>query len=90
MEPRDTELARSIAMRFRTAPGEPNEVQLERIKADLLEITRSGRIPSEEDWEAIVSEHCPSAGMYKYAGLDSSDLKAMLQLATKKDEENDN
>ena len=56
----------------------PNELQLARIKADILEIIESSRVPSEEDWSAIVSKHCPGVG------LDCLDLKVILQLATKK------
>jgi len=77
-------LAHSLRVRFGTSSSEPNEHQLDAIIGDIQEIRRAGRHPSEADWRASVHRHCPSAGTHKYAGVDTSDLVALLQQATEK------
>ena len=82
MNSKDESLAHSIKMKFRTAPAEPNEAQLTKIKADLQKIVNLGRVPTESDWQEIVYRHCPGTGKYGYKGVDNSDLTTLLQLAT--------
>nr|WP_314623742.1 hypothetical protein [uncultured Noviherbaspirillum sp.] len=82
MTPSDQRLAQAIKLRFGTAPGEPNEPQLNLIKTAIGKIKASGAIPTEGDWAKTVLIHCPSAGTYKYAGVDNSDLNTLLALAT--------
>ena len=72
----------SIMIQFGTASWEPTDEQLSRIKAAILGIQRSGKYASNEDWRTAVFQYCPSAGRYKYAGIDNSDLNTLLALAT--------
>jgi hypothetical protein len=82
MNTNDQQLAHNIKIKFGTAPGEPNEIQLSRIKDDLKRIVAQGRKPSSSEWSQIVAKHCPGAGKYSYAGADNSDLVTLLQMAT--------
>ena len=58
----DSDLAHSIMMKFKTAPGEPSESQLINIKQEIGAIRAEGRIPSEEDWRRVVKKYCPTSG----------------------------
>lgn len=80
----DQELAHKLKIKFGTAPNEPTSFQLEKIILDIQALVSRGITPSEADWSKIVSKHCPGAGTYKYAGVDTSDLITLMQLATKK------
>ena len=76
------QLANSIKIKFGTGPDEPNEYQIEKIIQDIENIKKTGSRPSDSDWYSIVKKYCPSAGSYKYSGLDNSDLNTLLSLAT--------
>ncbi|RKH40298.1 hypothetical protein D7Y23_34920 [Corallococcus sp. AB050B] len=67
-------LAHALRMKFGTAPGEPNDKQLKDIVAYV------GRIksPTDADWGRAVALYCPTAGTYKYAGENASDLNVLL------------
>ena len=80
----DDQLSLAIKVKFGTAPNNPTDLQLARIKADLKAIVDAGRKPTEAEWKAIVGKHCPQAGHYKYSGMDNTDLNVLLSLATKK------
>lgn len=82
MNSADRQLAHSLKMRFKTSDEEPSEEQLSEIKKTLLQIQRGGRAPTTNDWREAVTLYCPSAGKYKYAGVDNSDLNTLLELAT--------
>ena len=75
-------LAHALKMKFGTAPSDPNPQQMAVITAYIKSIKSPGRFPTEDDWRAAVHLYCPSAGSYKYAGLDNSDLNTLLALAT--------
>jgi hypothetical protein len=70
-------------MKYGTAPQEPDARQLVHIKEQLKAILDSGKIPTPDEWRKIVHTYCPSAGKYRYAGIDNSDLTTLLKLATK-------
>ncbi len=78
----DDKLKHSIMIRFGTASWEPTDAQLSQIKAAVLGIQRSGKHASDDEWRSAVFQSCPSAGKYKYAGIDNSDLNTLLALAT--------
>ena len=78
----DQKLAHALRMQFGTSAYEPTDPQLVSIKSAIHEIQRVGKLPSKEDWRAEVHKCCPTAGTYKYAGLDNSDLNTLLALAT--------
>ncbi|MGK0270649.1 MAG: hypothetical protein ACI88H_001296 [Cocleimonas sp.] len=84
MNQSDQQLAHTLKIKYGTAPSEPNEQQLAAIKMDIQTLVNQGRSPTENDWQEIVTRHCPDAGRYKYAGADNSDLVTLLQMATKK------
>lgn len=67
-------LAHALKLRFRTAPVEPTESQLDHI---IAEVGRKDR-PTEQDWRNAVHRYCPSAGQYKYGSVDNSDLNELL------------
>jgi hypothetical protein len=83
MDDRDRALAHSLKIRFGTAPAEPDEGQLRRIKKDIWRIIDAGRSPTDKDWSDAVTRHCTDTGHYAYKGLDNSDLLALLKLASK-------
>lgn len=85
MNRNDQTLAHRIKIKFGTAPNEPSDFQLSQIKAALKDILNNGKTPSKSDWDLIVKKYCPGAGKYFYGGADTSDLVALLQLATKTD-----
>jgi hypothetical protein len=70
-------LAHSLRIQFGTAPDEPTESQLDSIIDDMARISR----PITQDWHDAVHRYCPSAGKYKYAGIDNSDLNELLRRA---------
>lgn len=80
----DEKLAHSLKVKFGMGPGEPSDAQLLQIKNAIQRILSSGRVPTNRDWLKAVSLHCPSAGRYKYAGIDNSDLNTLLALAIQK------
>lgn len=84
MDQEDEKLAHQIKLRFGTAPQEPSADQLARIKRDLASLSSAGRVPTDQDWAQIVGLHCPGTGRYGYKGVDNSDLRTMLALATRK------
>lgn len=75
------QLAHSIMMKFGTSGQEPNSSQLSLIMADITALQNKGISPSVQDWAKVVSKHCPSAGQFRYSGLDNSDLNTLLALA---------
>lgn len=77
----DEKLAHALKLKFGTAPEEPNQAQLNQIKKAIQALMQGGRIPTDADWSRIVKQYCPGAGQYKYAGIDNSDLIALLILA---------
>jgi len=79
----DDQLRHAIKMKYGTAPQDPDNQQLDQIKKQLKAIVDSGRIPTADEWWNIVHTNCPSAGKYRYAGIDNSDLTTLLKLATK-------
>lgn len=79
----DEELAHSLKVKFGTAPGEPSDVQLLKIKNTIRQIQSSGKVPTEQDWFNAVKIYCPSTGSWVYKGLDNSDLNTLLALAIK-------
>lgn len=79
MNANDQKLAQALRVKFGTSQYEPNEAQLSSIKAS---IRQTGKYASDNDWRLAVHTYCPSAGTYKYAGLDNSDLNTLLALAT--------
>jgi len=68
-------------MKFKTSFEEPTAEQLSNIKKILLQIQSRGEILTADDWRKAVTSICPSAGKYKYAGVDNSDLDTLLALA---------
>lgn len=78
----DEELAHSLKMKFGLAPQEPSAHQLQSIKSFIAKVVSSGRQPSHQDWHNAVKAVCSSIGQWKYAGIDNSDLNALLALAT--------
>jgi hypothetical protein len=70
-------------MRFQLSDYEPTSRQLNQINAAVAQIQGSGRVATESDWRTVVFGICPSAGTYKRAGVDNSDLNTLLALATK-------
>lgn len=80
----DEKLAHSLKVKFGTAPEEPSDAQMFQIKNTIQRILSSGKVPTEQDWFKAVTLHCPSAGRYKYAGIDNSDLNTLLALAIQK------
>lgn len=56
---------------------EPTDAQLDAVIAAILQIQRS-RPTDEDDWIAIAGRIIPGAGMNKQAGVDNSDLNALL------------
>lgn len=74
-------LAHSLKVKFGTSPFEPSDVQLHSILNEIEIVRLSGKQPSEQDWSNAVMLHCPSAGRFKYAGIDNSDLNTLLALA---------
>ncbi|MCF7821344.1 MAG: hypothetical protein K9M17_02750 [Mariprofundaceae bacterium] len=83
----DNELARIIKIKFSTSPNEPASHQLEKIKQDIQALVAKGITPSEKDWADIVKKYCPDAVNHVYAGVDTSDLITLMQLATKKQDD---
>jgi hypothetical protein len=77
----EEQLAHSIMMKFGTSGGEPNKHQLNQIIIDLSALQATGIHPTIDDWRKIVFKHCPSAGKYRYSGVDNSDLNTLLALA---------
>lgn len=77
----DEKLAHSLKVKFGTAPAEPSDVQLSKIKNTILQIQSNGKAPTEQDWSNVVKIFCPSAGSWNYKGLDNSDLNTLLALA---------
>lgn len=75
------QIAHSLKIKFGTGPGEPNSEQLAKIIAEILTIQAAGSKVSDKVWRDAVHKHCPSAGHYKYAGIDNSDLNTLLALA---------
>ena len=71
------DLAHKLRLRFGTSHSEPTDQQLNRIVERLKSIKRL-RVPSDADWNAAVTAECPSAGSYKYASQDNSDLNELL------------
>jgi hypothetical protein len=74
-------LAHSLKLRFGLDPSEPNAVQLAAIISAIQVIKAAGHYPTEQDWAKVVAKNCPTAGTWKYAGLDNSDLNVLLALA---------
>lgn len=69
-----------IRIRFGTAPDEPTASQLTDIAKDLESINWKA---DDDELRNIVYEHCQTAGKFKYAGEDHSDLVSMISQATK-------
>jgi len=77
------ELAHGIQMAFGTGGGEPTSAQTDAIINELNRIKQTfHREPIKSEWADVVKKHCPTAGRYKYAGIDNSDLNALLAQAT--------
>lgn len=76
------DLAHSLKIQFGLAPAEPTPAQLAGIKAIISKVTESGRHPTASDWHDAVTACCPTAGNYRYSGVDNSDLNTLLALAT--------
>ncbi len=71
-------LAHALRLRFGISPQEPTEQQLDRITIDISRIAH----PTHRDWHDAVYRHCPTAGTYKYASVDNSDLNELLAQAS--------
>lgn len=84
METNNEKLAHVLKLKFGTSHFEPTEAQVNEIKLAILAIIAAGGTPAESDWQRIVAAKCPSAGKYKYAGQDTSDLATLLELAKNK------
>lgn len=69
-----------IRIRYGTAPHEPTANQLNGIAKDLEAINWQ---VDDEGLRNIVYAHCLTAGKYKYAGEDHSDLISLIAQATK-------
>lgn len=78
----DEKLAHSLRIKFGTSDVEPDAQQLAQVKSAISQITRSGGTPTENDWRDATARYCPTAGTWKYAGLDNSDLNVLLAMAT--------
>lgn len=77
-----SKLSHAIMINFGTGNGEPTEKQLEAIIIELADIEKKHkRKPTNSEWRAIVSKYCPTAGRFKYAGMDNSDLNSLLAQA---------
>lgn len=74
----DRSLAHALMVRFGTGNGEPTDAQLTAIKKELATLIRKGSTPTDEEWRRAVHRYCPTAGKWKYAGVDNSDLNALL------------
>lgn len=61
----------------------PTQQQLTNIKKDIDESIRAGKRLSKKDCQNIVVKHCGSTKMSLTAGVDNSDLNALLAMATK-------
>jgi hypothetical protein len=77
----DSKLGHALKMKFGLAPGEPTNTQLAAIKGNISKITATGRPATEAEWAKATATYCPGFGKYKYAGIDNSDLNALLALA---------
>ena len=70
-------LSQALTIKFGLGPNEPTQSQLNQIVAEMEKIYR----PSVSDWHKVVYKYCPTAGSFKYAGIDNSDLNTLLTLA---------
>lgn len=77
------ELAHALKLKFKLAPDQPTDYQLELILEDIGRIEAVGREPSEADWANIVDKRVPQSGKHFYGGLDYSDLNALFAQAKK-------
>ena len=77
----ENSLSQILKVKFGTGPSEPTVSQLKQICSAILKIHNSGKKVTEKDWSDAVYYYCPSAGKYKYAGIDNSDLNTLLALA---------
>jgi len=73
----DQKLAHALKLRFGMGPNAPSNEQLQLIKSAIQKIKN----PTEKDWADVVKHYCPCYGLYKYAGMDNSDLNTLLALA---------
>lgn len=71
-------LAHSLRLRFGTSGAEPTAPQLQQIAAEIDRLRQIGKKPTDTDWREAVHHYCPSAGKYKYASIDNSDLNGIL------------
>lgn len=77
----DDSLKLALKIQFGLAPAEPTDAQLASIKAEINLLIALGTTITDAIWKSAVYRHCPGAGQYKYAGIDNSDLTALLKLA---------
>lgn len=82
MDKGDSNLAHAIKLKYGTAPEEPTDLQLAKIKEAVL-ASGKGASASSTLWDDAVKKNCPTAGKYKYSGVDNSDLNALLSMALK-------
>lgn len=78
----DEKLAHHLKMKFGLRPGEPTTSQLAAIKKYIQSLKDRGLNPTHSDWHYAVKQNCPSAGTAGYAGVDMSDLNALLTMAS--------
>lgn len=71
------DLVHALRMKFGLSPHEPTDAQLAGMLREIDSIART-RKPTTADWRAAAARQCPNFGLHKYAGLDLSDLNALL------------
>lgn len=87
MNKNNEKLAHALKLNFGTLPDQPSESQLNMIKQEIVDIIVSGKMPTKNDWRIAVFKHCPKSGFHKYAGIDNSDLNALLVQAMSSDDQ---
>ena len=83
MDNANSRLKHALMMKFNMAYTEPSDAALESIKAELLQILKTGKELTRSDWERVVNRYRVDNQIYKRAGLDNSDLNTLLALAIK-------
>lgn len=76
------DFAYRIRMTFGTSPHEPSRSQVFCISSEAVAYAKSGNVLDAAKWSELVKKHCPSAGQWVYKGLDNSDIRTLLALAT--------
>jgi hypothetical protein len=69
------ELGHHLKLRFGLPPDRPTTAEVSRIALEIEALPESQR--TEGTWQRIVYKHVKFDGMYKYEGLDFSDLNSL-------------